>query len=289
MAGSTSEWFHERPPFPGGGLLHLGGSLRLQASGGRLACLLLGAASGGQRIAPGLVGLWRMEAQGLAGCARGTWSVSALLGACTEGYRLPDGNLYPAAWAAGLDVELRPRPALRLAGGWQRRIDRPPAVPEGFFPGTEQGELSARLTVPLRAGSRLEARTEARARVRYAADGAVDGSAAGELGLRLCGRQGRLDLELKADWTGEGIGLRGQLGGERRGVRLQAGAAVRPPALGASAACWRPFGRLELDGKDFLFWLSAAGGDAGGEVSLGWSAAQALPKSPTVNTSRARR
>jgi hypothetical protein len=277
---SSSEWCHERPPFPGGSLLHLGTSLRMDAGGGRLACSILGAASGGQRVPPGLAALWRLEARGEA------WNVSGLLGACTEEYRLPQGELYPGAWEAGLGLELRPRPALRLAGSWQRRVDRPPAAPEGCLPGTEQGELSVRLSTPLRAGGRLEARADAKARVTYAADGGVEGSAAGELGLLLRGNPGRLEVELRADWKGEGIGLRGQLCGERRGVRLQAGTAVRPAASGA---CWRPFGRLELAGKDFFFWCSAGGGDAGREVSLGWSAAQPLAKSPTVRTSRCRR
>jgi hypothetical protein len=269
----------ERQPYPGGNLLHMGGGLRLETGGGRLACCLQAAASGGPRVPAGLLGLWRLEAEG------GAWKAQGLLGACSEEYRLPQGERYPVAWAAGLRLEVQPRPAMRLAGSWQRRIDRPPAAPEGNLPGTEQGELSARLTVPLQAGGRLEARAAAGARAKYAAGGGVERSAAGGLDLELVGDPGRLGLELRGDWKEDGAGLRGQLGAERRGVRVQVGAAGQA----ASGACWRPFGRLELAGRGFRFWFSAGGGDTGREVSLGWSASQALPKSPTARTSRSRR
>jgi hypothetical protein len=59
--------------------------------------------------------------------------------------------------------------------------------------------------------------------------------------------------------------------------------------VAAGGLRWHPFGRLELSGRQFLFWFSAGGGDEGGEVRLGWSAAQALGKSPTGSTSRSRR
>jgi hypothetical protein len=281
---SPEDWLGEHPPFPGGNLLHLGGSLRLEAGDGRLACLLLAAASGGQRVPAGLLGLWRLEAEA------GAWSAQGLLGACSAEYRLPEGELYPGAWAAGLRLEARAGQAFRLAGSWRRRVDRPPAVPEGNLPGTGEGKLAARLEVPLRAGGRLEARAEASARGDYAAEGGVERSAAGGLDLALRGNPGGLGLELRGSWKEDGAELRGQLWGERRGVRVRAGA--RGQAVSAQAASvfrWRPFGRLELAGKDFLFWISAGGGDSGRETSLGWSASQRLPASPTSRTSRSRR
>ncbi len=280
----SSEWFFEHPPFPGGSLLHLGGALRLEAGGGRLACCLMAAASGGQRVPAGLLGLWRLEAEG-----RG-WNAQALLGACSEEYRLPQGEPYPGAWAAGLRLEVRPKPALRLEANWRRRIDWPPAAPEGGLPGTQEGGLSARLAVPLRAGGRLEARAAAEARAKYAADGGVEGSAAADLGLELRGAPGSLAVELSGDWGVGGGGLRGQLCGERGRVRLLVGASGQAAAgRAASGACWRPFGRLELAGEAFRFWLSAGAGDGSREISLGWSAVQALSKSPTARISRSRR
>jgi len=281
---SPQDWLYERPPFPGGSLLHLAGSLRREsgAAGGRLACFLLGAASGGQRVPAGLLGLWRLAAEG------GTWSAQGLLGACTADYRQPEGELYPGAWAAGLRLELRPWPALCLAGCWQCRVDRPPPVPEGTLPKTEEGGLSARLELPLRAGGCLEARAEANRRAKYAADGAVQPSAGAGLDLALRGKPGSLGLILRGDWKEDGTELRGQLCGERRGVRAQAGAAGRRSAgSAASGFHWRPFGRLELSGQDFLFWISAGG--AGEVMSLGWSASQRLSVSPTSRTSRSRR
>ncbi len=219
---------------------------------------------------------------------RGTWSAQGLLGACSADYRPPEGELYPGAWAAGLRLELRPRPALRLAGCWQCRVDRAPPVPEGNLPKTEEGGLSARLELPLRAGGCLEARSEAVVRAKYAVDGGVQPSAGAGLDLALRGKPGSLGLVLRGDWKEGGAELRGQLCGERRGVRAQAGAAGRQTAgPAASGFRWRPFGRLELSGKDFLFWVSAGG--AGEMVSLGWSASQRLPASPTSRTSRSRR
>jgi hypothetical protein len=281
---SAQEWLEERPGFPGGSLLHLGGSLRLEPPPGRLACCLLAAASGGGRVAPGLFALWKLDAEG------GAWAAQGLLGASTADYRLPEGELYPGAWAAGLRLELRPRPALRLSGRWQYRVDRPPATPEADLPGTREGQLAARLEVPLPAGGRLEAGAEAEGRAKYAADGLVEESAGAGLELALGGKAGRIDLELRGGWKEGEVELRGQLGMGRRGVQVLAGAAG---SMGGRAAAsgfrWRPFGRLEVSGKDFLFWLSAGGGDSGGEVSLGWSAAQSLRKSPTGSTSRSRR
>jgi hypothetical protein len=283
-ASCPQEWQRERPPFPGGGLLHLGGALRLEAGEGRLGCCLLAAASGGQRVPAGLLGLWRLEAEGRL------WSLRALLGTCSRDYRLPQGEPYPGAWAAGLRLEAQPCPQLRLQAGWQRRIDWPPAVPEGQLPGTEQAQLGARLAVPLRGGGRLEARAAAEAGARYAADGGVEASAATDLGLQLSGLPGSLALELRGNWEDGAAGLRGQLGGERGGVRIQVGAAGQlSPGSAAPAGRWRPFGRLELTGEGFRFWFSAGGGDSGRDVSLGWSAAQGLPKSPTVRISRCRR
>lgn len=276
-ASCPPDWQQDRSLFPGGGLLHLGGALRLETGEGRLACCLLAAASGGQRVPAGLLGLWRLEAEGRC------WNAQALLGACSEDYRVPQGESYAGAWAAGLRLEVRPRPSLRLEADWRRRIDWPPAAPEGGLPGTQQGGLSARLAVPLRAGGRLEARAAAEARSKYATDGGVEGSAATDLGLRLDGPAGGLALELRGDW-GEGeAGLRGQLCGERGGVRLLVGAAGQPDAA------WRPFGSLELAGEGFRFWLRAGGGDSGREILLGWSAVQALSKSPMVRISRCRR
>ena len=280
----AQEWLDERPGFPGGGLLHLGGSLRLEPPPGRLACRLLAAASGGKRVAPGLLALGRLDAEG------GAWAVQGLLGACTADYRLPEGELYPGAWAAGLRLELRPRPALRLSGSWRCRVDRPPATPEANLPGTREGELSVGVEVPLPAGGRLEAGAEAGGRAKYAADGAVEESAGAGLELALGGKAGRIDLELRGGWKEGEAELRGQLGGERRGVRVLAGAAGSTDGRAAASGFrWHPFGRIELSGRDFLFWLSAGGGDNGREVSLGWSAAQALGKSPTGSTSRSRR
>jgi hypothetical protein len=278
------DWLQDHPPFPGGGLVHLGGALRLEAGGGRLGCSLLAAASGGQRVPAGLYGLWRLEAEGRR------WDARALLGSCSREYRLPQGEPYPGAWAAGLSLGVQPRQALRLEAGWQRRIDWPPATPEGRLPGTEQGKLGARLTVPLRAGGRLEARAAAEAQARYAADGGVQPSAAADLDLELAGLAGRLALELRGDWAEGAAGLRGQLCAERGGVRIRVGADGQLSAGSAApAGCWRPFGRLELAGEGFRFWFSAGGGDGGRDVSLGWSAAQVLPKSPTVRISRCRR
>jgi hypothetical protein len=235
-------------------------------------------------VPAGLLGLCRLAAEG------GRWNAQALLGACSPDYRLPQGEPYAGAWAAGLRLEARPRPALRLAAGWQRRVDRPPAEPEGHLPGTEKGELNARLTVPFRAGGRLELRAAADARVKYAVDGAAEPSAGAGLGLELRGNPGALDLELQGDWKEDGPGLRGLLSAERGGVRVEVGANGQPAAgRAATGSCWRPFGRLELAGKGFRFWFSAGGGDAGREISLGWSTVQALPKSPTVRTSRRRR
>jgi hypothetical protein len=113
----------------------------------------------------------------------------------------------------------------------------------------------------------------------------VQRSSAGTLGLELFGNSGRFELELRGDWKEDGAKLLGLLRAERRGVRVQVGASGQP----AAGARWRPYGRLELDGRGFLFWFSAGGGDAGREVSLGWSASQPLLKSPTVSTSRSRR
>jgi hypothetical protein len=289
-ASGDPDWLLDRAPFPGGGLLHLAGDLRLETGEGRLACCLLGAASAGQRVPAGWLGLWRLEAEG-----RG-WSTQALLGACSEEYRLPQGETYPGAWAAGLRLEVEPRPALRLEADWRRRIDWPPAASEGSLPGAQEGHLGARLAVPLRAGSRLEARAAAEARAKYEADGGVESSAGADLGLQLHGPPGRLAAELRGDWEQGESRLRGELRGERGGVQVQVGAAVRVTASTvrrtASSSIWRPFGRLELAGKGFRFWFAAGTGDfsdSGQEISLGWSAVQALSKSPTVRISRSRR
>ena len=281
---ASSEWFFEQPPFPGGSLLHLGGVLRLDVDGGRLACYLLAAASGGQRVPAGLLGLGRLEAQG------GCWNAQGLLGACSRDYHLPQGEPYSGAWAAGARLEVQPRPALRLAGSWQRRVEWPPAAPEGYLPGTREGELSARLAFPLRAGGRLEVRAAAEAGAQYATDGQTEQSAGAGLDLELLGNPGRVELQLRGERKEDGAKLRGQLCGERGAVRVQVGAAG-PPGGGqeASGFCWRPFGRLELSGKGFRFWFSAGKGESGREISLGWSAVQALPKSPTVRISRCRR
>jgi hypothetical protein len=281
---SAQEWLEEHPGFPGGSLLHLGGSLRLEPLPGRLACRVLAAASGGGRVVPGLLSACGLEAAG------GAWAVQGLLGACTPDYRVPEGELYPGAWAAGLGLEWRPCPALRLCGSWQGRVDKPPATPEVNLPGIREGELSARVAVPLRGGGLLEAAAAADGRVKYAADGRVEESAGTGLELALRGGAGRMDLELRGGWKEGEVGLRGQLGGERRGVRAAAGVAGSTDGrIAAGVFRWRPFGRLQVSGKRFQFWVSAGGGDSGSEVCLGWSAVQELRKSPTSRTSRSRR
>ncbi len=278
------DWLCDNPPFPGGALLHLGGSLRMQAATPRLACQVLAAASGGPLVPPGLLGLFRLETQGEA------WQVTGLLGASSRDYRLPEGGLYAGAWAAGLRLEAQPLPVLQVAGSWRRRIDRPPPVPGRCLPGSEEGELAARWSCPLATGGRLETRAAAAARARYAADGDAEPSADADLELGFRGEPGRFELGLHGDWRREGIRLRGQLGGERRGFRLLAGAAGSTAGRrAASGFRWRPFGRLEVSGRDFLFWLSLGAEQGGGGLSLGWTAAQALWKSPTVSTSRCRR
>lgn len=283
-AGGPPDWLRESAPFPGGKLAHLGGSVRLEAGAGDalLACCLLGAASGGQRVTPGLFSLLELEA------ARRSWRAIGLAGACTEGYRAPDGGLYRGAWAAGLRLEAQPGPGWWLAGSWQRRIDQPPAAPGSSLPGSQEGELLARMEALLAAGGRLEAKAGAQARASYAANGGVQRSAHGVLEVGLRRKETGLALELQGAWDEAGGELRGLLRGQKGGCRVEVGAAGDvPPRPSGSDRPLRPFGRLELAGRNYHFWVSVQ--ESGEEVSLGWSAAQALPVSPTSRTSRSRR
>jgi hypothetical protein len=279
-AAGAQDWLCERPPFPGGKLAHLAGRLRLEAEeDGRLACIILSAASGGQRVLPGAFGLCALEAAGKA------WNAQGLFGVCSPDYRTPEGGLYSGAWTTGLSLQIRPWGAWRLDGSWRRKVDRPPAAPARNLPGTEEGELGVRLEVPLRAGGRMEVEADALARARYAADGGVEPAVNGGLEAYLRGKRGRLGLELRGTWTQDGRELRGLLLGQCGKVLLCVGAA----GGGAPGVVVRPFGRLELAGEASLFWLSVGGGDTGKEVSLGWSVSQAWPVSPTTSTSRSRR
>ena len=90
-------------------------------------------------------------------------------------------------------------------------------------------------------------------------------------------------MELRGAWKEDGRELQAVLYGQRGGARLRIGGAWE---AGCPA---RPFARLELTGGSYQFWLSAAAWPDDPEVSLGWSAAQPLPKSPTSRTSRSRR
>ena len=283
-AGDPQDWLREPAPFPGGKLAHLGGSVRLEAGAGDdlLACCLLGAASGGERVTPGLFSLLELEA------ARRSWRAIGLAGACTEGYRAPDGELYRGAWAAGLRLEAQPGPGWWLAGSWRRRVDRPPAAPGRSLPGSQEGELLARMEALLPTGGRLEAKARAQARASYAADGGVQRWARGVLEVGLRRKETGLALELQGAWDEAGGELRGLLRGQKGGCRVEVGAAGDvPPRPSGAEFPLRPFGRLELAGRKYHFWVSVQ--ESGEEVSLGWSAAQALPVSPTSRTSRSRR
>jgi hypothetical protein len=154
-AGAATEWFPDRPAFPGGALVQLAGRIRARVPGfaacGTIGCSLA------ETAPPG--GFFHLESEYKNGPAE----VALLVGAAGEGYRTPAGRTVGAQWRVSGKVGLHGRDD-SVEVGCVIDIRRPVFVPRAYL--AEAEALSAgwerdfQLTRGLKASARVEARKE---------------------------------------------------------------------------------------------------------------------------------
>jgi hypothetical protein len=224
------EWFPSRRGYPGGGLLHLGGSIGCAGRRADLsACFLL---SAGERVASG--GLLRLDLV----LRRGPLSLELLGGACTREYRRIDGGAEEGRLQAGARVALEGPGGVGFALGGGRTVEQAPRelLPERaivVLPGEESLQAAARVRIGPRR-LRLDLAGEGSWARRYRWEGGVEESK--RLELRAGLQSGALKLWARGASTGRlaaGAELR-----DRRSARLalEYGLAAERHSLGLKAA-----------------------------------------------------
>jgi hypothetical protein len=287
LAAKTEDWFASEPPYPGGPLLHLAGRIGLQppADLRESAGLVLSWAAAlcsGPRVPPGLYSrlIAGLEGRRAAG--------EALLGVCTQDYRVSEGTGSDQGTQVACRVRLGPRTGTRLEADWNRLVGRPArglAAAAGYLPGSERWSLRLQLEAECIRARRVRLEAAGELGRQWATDGVAQHDAGAALELRLESRRREGVLGVRGAWKGDGGGnhLQGYASCRWDGLRVEGGleldsASPREPQF---------FGALQLMGRRQSFIIRAGGSPAQPpEVTLGWSAAQELPKSPTSRTSR---
>jgi len=281
----AEEWFAAQPPYPGGPLLHLAARIRLacppnppEPAGPVLSWSA--AMSTGPRIRPGLYS--RLSAGLEAGRAAG----EVLLGICGAGYHTPEGAEGPAGTQLASCLRIGPRTGTRLQADWSRQIGRLPSGPAGAaaLPGCERWSLRLWLLSRRGNGKTIGLQAAGELGTDWGSGGVELREACGSLELKLEYGLREEVLGARAAWLADGgIRLRGY-GSHRTGaLLLQAGLELDP----ASPREGELFAALEFAGRRQGFSLRVrAAFEQPVELTLGWSAVQELPKSPTGRISR---
>jgi hypothetical protein len=123
QGGKDESWFVDPPPFTGGLLNHLAGSLAFDLH--PVSLYLSAAVSAGQRILPGAV---------YSLCT--TWTsrrsdIILLIGYCTDHFFTPEGHSGDLQWIFGTRLEWDCR-TTRLIGSYRKEISRLPRFPAPF-------------------------------------------------------------------------------------------------------------------------------------------------------------
>jgi hypothetical protein len=283
----AEEWFAAQPPYPGGPLLHLSARIRLacpanppEPAGPVLSWSA--AMSTGPRIRPGLYS--RLSAGLEAGRAAG----EALLGICGTGYHTPEGGDGLTGTQLACRLRLGPRTGTRLQADWSRQVGRLPPMPAAAaaaaLPDSERWSL--RLWLLSRRGNGKTIGLEATGELgsSWGSDGVARREACGSLELKLESGLREEVLGAAASWQSDGVNrLRGYASHRSGALLLQAGLELDPACPQAGEL----FAAAELTGRRLGLSLRLrAALEQPAELTLGWSAAQELGKSPTSRTSR---
>jgi len=212
-SGGGEPWFYEHPPYPGGLLSHLGGSLSCRAGGSSLQ--LAAAACGGQHTVPGLFShlhaLWA-----------GTAVEAAVLAAArSPGYFTPDGDSADPGFVLGTTLDLyeplqarskQKRVLLKsvcrrhLRVEYNKEISRPAVVTAPHLESCDRLSLDGEASLRLGARSCLRLRCDTETQVCWSGNGRAEKQIA-------VGFEGGLecsDSELAAcllwEWERPGVG-----------------------------------------------------------------------------------
>jgi hypothetical protein len=290
-ASGSEDWFAAQPAYPGGPLMHLAARIGLRSPADQEETagpiLSWGAAMcAGPRVRPGIY--YRL----IAGLESPWAAVEALLGYCTEGYRLPAGTMSDQASQVACRIRIGSSSGMRLEADWDRRIglpDREPAsTASAFLPVSERWSVRLQAKAERRGeqGVRFEAAGELS--THWSADGALRREAGAELELHVESRRREGQAGLSGTWKEEGgrNRIRGYVGYRWDDLEVQGGWALDPASFREVSL----FGELQCAGSRKGLFLRVDGGPVQPlQLTLGWSASQELAKAPTARISRSSR
>ncbi len=192
-AGWGDAWFKEEAPYPGGNLLHLGGSFSLRHSGWHLH--LSSAASSGERAAPGA--FTQLE----LGYAQRQILLALLFGLCGREYFTPDGK-HPKNWLlAGGKVSITFHELYTFTGSYRKEVARPEIrmQPEQYLESRDELGVLGEAAFPLSRKARIVLSGRWERTASFSVSGNRDFT--DEPGLALSLSAGAIDF--KAEWRQE--------------------------------------------------------------------------------------
>jgi hypothetical protein len=245
-SGAGEPWFADTAPFPGGLLGHLGGSLAFALE--RLSLHLAAAASGGERVSPGLLGSLRLA------CRSSGAELACLLAACSEGYFTPEGRPGELRYKMGLRLDWQPRSACDLYGELGREIARAPLEPGAFLDSRDRLAAGGKARLDLGPARALLLRAEVEGLTGWACGGRLSSENCLEFRSALEIERVEVGIGTEARWRRQS-GWEGCLDLDcawkpaRARIGLEAGFAFAPqPGWGASVD-------LEIGGRDRRIYL----------------------------------
>jgi hypothetical protein len=287
-SAAAEEWFAAELPYPGGPLLHLAGRIRLgcppnqpEPAGPFLAWSA--ALCAGPRVAPGLYSRLGagLEARQAAG--------EALLGVCDTNYRTPEGGVGPQGTQLACRLRVGPPTGTHLQADWNRQIGRPASGPARAssvcLPSSERWSLRLWLEARRSRTKRLGLEAAGELGAEWGTDGVPQRNARGALELRIESGRRKQTLGACAAWQEHGgwNHIRGYASHRCGALLLEGGLEMDP----ASPREGELLAAIELTGRRQSLSLRVrAALQRQAELTLAWSTAQELPKSPTGRISR---
>ncbi|MBN2552426.1 MAG: hypothetical protein JXB06_06635 [Spirochaetales bacterium] len=226
-------WYQAEPPFPGGLVSHLAGSLSVELDRARL--LLVAAASGGRFATSGSLCALHLSLEAPRA------GLELLTGHCSSGFATPEGEWARLEWLLAARADWESGPA-RLDAGFRREIERPPLLPEGFRCSRDRLSGGAGFQWPTGGGCLLGVGADAVLELLWSSRGSGD-------------RKCRLEVPASLEWCSWSLELAAvgsrQTAGRRTG-QLRLSAAHRPS-----------WGKIDLEvayqgGEESGFHLAAA-------------------------------